>query len=335
MRRGVFSTGHLTAAAALLAAAGVALVGPELVGERARAGLEGAAAADPGGLWLAAACAAAVVVCSGLAWRTALHGCGADLGAGAACARYAVGSLVNALAPARLGSAVRIALFSRTLPERGRLLAAGGAGAAVGAARALWTAVIVAAAAAAGALPAWPAAIGAAAAAGALAAVLLASRLRARRGLARVLDAFRGLGREPLRAARLLGWASAAAGCRVAAATAAAHAVGLERPVLAAVLVVAAVDVAAVLPVTPGNLGVAAAAAALALSSAGVPAEEAIATGVAFTGVETLTSLAAGTVGLLALADRPGRRLRTLVAAAAGCVAVAAAFGATVVLPAV
>ena len=100
-------------------------------------------------------------------------------------------------------------------------------------------------------------------------------------------------------------------------------------------LVVAAVDVAAVLPVTPGNLGVAAAAAALVLGSAGVPAEAAIATGVAFSGVETLTSLAAGGVGLLALADRPERRLVTLAAAWTGCVAVAAAFGATVLLPAV
>jgi uncharacterized membrane protein YbhN (UPF0104 family) len=334
MRHGV-RRGHLAAAALALAAAAVVLVAPELFGQRVRAGIDGAAAADPDGLWLAAVCFAALVACSGLAWRTVLTGCGATLPGREACARYAVGSLVNSLAPARLGSAVRIALFARTLPGEGRLLAAGGAGAAVGAARSVWTAVLVAGAAAAGALPAWPAALGGAAAAAACCAVLVALRLRPRHRLGHVLDAFRGLGREPLRVVRLLGWTGAAAGARVAAAGAVAEAVGLQRPLAAAVLIVAAADIAAFLPVTPGNLGVAAAAAALALGASGVPTAAAIAAGVAFSGVETLTSLAAGSLGLLALADRPGRRHVTLAAAGAGCVLVAAAFGATVLLPAV
>jgi uncharacterized membrane protein YbhN (UPF0104 family) len=332
MRQGV-TRGHVAAAAVALATAGFLLASPELFGERLRAGIDGAARADPAGLWLAALCFAGVVACSGLAWRTVLRGCGATTSGGDACARYATGSLVNSLAPARLGSAVRIALFARTLPEEGRLLAAGGAGAAVGAARAVWTALLVAIAAATGAVPAWPAALGAAAACAAVAAVLVAVRLRRRHGLVHVLDAFRALGRDPLRAGRLVGWTGAAAACRVVAAAAVAQAVGLDQPLLAAVLVVAAVDLAAILPVTPGNLGVAAAAAALVLGSSGVAAAPAIAVGVAFSGVETLTSLTAGCLGLLALADRPGRRALTLATAAAGCALVAGAFGATVVLP--
>jgi uncharacterized membrane protein YbhN (UPF0104 family) len=332
MRQGV-TRGHVAAAAVALATAGFLLASPELFGERLRAGIDGAAHADPAGLWLAALCFAGVVACSGLAWRTVLRGCGATTSGGDACARYATGSLVNSLAPARLGSAVRIALFARTLPEEGRLLAAGGAGAAVGAARAVWTALLVAIAAATGAVPAWPAALGAAAACAAVAAVLVAVRLRRRHGLVHVLDAFRALGRDPLRAGRLVGWTGAAAACRVVAAAAVAQAVGLDQPLLAAVLVVAAVDLAAILPVTPGNLGVAAAAAALVLGSSGVAAAPAIAVGVAFSGVETLTSLTAGCLGLLALADRPGRRALTLATAAAGCALVAGAFGATVVLP--
>jgi uncharacterized membrane protein YbhN (UPF0104 family) len=331
--------GHLAVAGLALAAAAVVLVSPELLGERTRAGLAGAANADPGGLWLAAGAFVAVIACSGFAWRTVLRGCGATLGGVDACARYATGSLVNSLAPARLGTAVRIALFSRTLDGEGRLLAAGGAGAAVGAARAVWTAAIVGAAGIAGGLPLWPAAVAAAAVLAGIVAVLVACRIRRRAGIAHVLDGFRALGRQPARAASLLGWTGAAALSRLAAAAAAGHAVGLERPVAAALLIVAAVEVAAALPVTPGNLGVGAAAVALVLTSTGAPSRDAIAAGVAFTGVETLTSIVAGalgTLGALGLIDRPGRRRGLAVAAAsAGCLVVAVAFGATVVLPSV
>jgi uncharacterized membrane protein YbhN (UPF0104 family) len=328
--------GHLAVAGLALAAAGVVFVSPDLLGERTRAGLAGAANADPGGLWLAAACFVAVIVCSGFAWRAVLRGCGAGLGGGDACARFATGSLVNSLAPARLGTAVRIALYSRTLEGEGRLLTAGGAGAAVGAARALWTAAIIGSAGFVGGLPTWPAAVAGVAVIAGVGAVLAACRIRRRAGVAHVLDGFRALGRRPARAAWLLAWTGGAALARIFAAAAAAHAVGLARPLVAALLVVAAVEVASALPVTPGNLGVGAAAIALVLTTTGSPSTDAIATGVAFSGVETLTSIVVGALGALALADQPGRRRSLAVAAAAaGCLVVAVAFGATVVLPSV
>jgi phosphatidylinositol alpha-mannosyltransferase len=333
MRYGV-TRGRLAFAGLALAAPGLVVLAPELFGERTRAGIAGAAHADPRGLWLAAALFCGVIACSGLAWCTVLRGCGARLAPHDACARYATGSLVNSLAPARIGTAVRIALFSRVLEGEGRLLTAAGAGAAVGAARAAWTAALVGTAALAGGVPAWPAAVAAGAVAAGAGAVLVAHRFRPRRRIAHVLDAFRALAGRPARAARLLGWAGAASLSRVAAAAVVAQAVGLEQPVLAALLVVAAVDVSAALPVTPGNLGVGAAAVALVLTSSGVASRDAIATGIAFTAVETATSIAVGALGTLLLVDRPGlRRGVALSTAAAGCAVVAAAFGATVVLP--
>jgi uncharacterized membrane protein YbhN (UPF0104 family) len=224
-------------------------------------------------------------------------------------ARFATGSLVNSLLPARAGTAVRIALFSRTLTGEGRLLTAGGASVATGAARAFWTAVVVAAAALAGGVPAWPAAIAALLAAGAAAAVVLAPRLRMRR-LSPLLEAFAAIRRRPARAARLVGWCGLVVVARLAAAASVASAVGIESPFVAALLVVAAVDAASALPLTPGNLGVAAAAIALVLRSSGASGEDALAVAVAFTGLETLTSIAVGTASVLALVVRPRLRSR-------------------------
>jgi uncharacterized membrane protein YbhN (UPF0104 family) len=191
-------------------------------------------------------------------------------------------------------------------------------------------------AAAIGHLPAWPAAVAALAAGAAVGAAALAGRLRGRARILSVLEAFGALRRSPALAARLVAWTAGAAACRLAAAAAVGQAVGLGRPLVVAVLVVAAVDVAAVLPVTPGNLGVSAAAIALVLSSAGMPAGPSLAAGIAFSAVETLTSLAVGSLAALSLVDLSGRRRGVAFAtAAAGCLAVAAAFGATVLLPAV
>ena len=73
-----------------------------------------------GWLWVAAAAFGAGLICAGCAWRAATHlPDRVD-----ACARYGVGSLVNSLAPAHAGDAVRLALFAKASPDS-RLLTAG------------------------------------------------------------------------------------------------------------------------------------------------------------------------------------------------------------------
>ena len=61
-----------------------------------------------------------------------------------ASARYCTGSIVNALAPARIGTAVRFALFSRALHNDGRLWTVGGIAGSLSAVRAMWLAVVLA-----------------------------------------------------------------------------------------------------------------------------------------------------------------------------------------------
>ena len=136
----------------------------------------------------------------------------------------------------------------------------------------------------------------------------------------------------------MLGWIGLATLARIAAATAIASAFGIENPLLAAMLVVPALELAGTLPLTTGNIGVASAAAAFALKAHGVGADVALSAGIAFGAVETLTSLAfgAGSALYLAGAVSPGSRRRlTTAVAAAGCLALGAAFGATVLFPVV
>ena len=57
---------------------------------------------------------------------------------------------------------------------------------------------------------------------------------------------------------------------RVLAATAIAAAFGVDQPLAAAVLIIPALDLAGILPLTPGNVGVASAAVAFALTAHGV-----------------------------------------------------------------
>ncbi|MGI8973455.1 MAG: lysylphosphatidylglycerol synthase domain-containing protein [Gaiella sp.] len=123
-------------------------------------------------------------------------------------------------------------------------------------------------------------------------------------------------------------------GFKVAAVTAIAAAFGVERPLAAALVVVPAIELAAVLPVTPGNAGVASAAVAFALGAHGVEATTALAAGIAFGATEMLASIAVGAAGALILAGpvvRPALR-RTAVGVLSASVSLA--FAITVVLPA-
>ncbi|HEY7206950.1 MAG TPA: lysylphosphatidylglycerol synthase domain-containing protein [Gaiellaceae bacterium] len=306
---------------------------PQLLGARINAALDLLGEASPEWLWLAVLGFVCSLVGAAGAWCSAVRLCGGRLGLLDANGRYGVGSLVNTFVPARAGDAVRIALFSRTVDHPDRLWATGGAVAAVGAARAVGLGVLVVCGAALGATPLWPLLV-----VGALTGLVAAVAWKARTSVARshaahVLDAFRALGREPLAGARILGWVGLATAGRVGAAAAVAAALGVPRPLAAALIIVPALDLAGMMPLTPGNLGIASGAVAMALQAHGVGLTEAISAGIAFHALETAISVLYGTVGALVVAgDSITGTRRWVLAGVAACAALAtvAALGTTV-----
>jgi uncharacterized membrane protein YbhN (UPF0104 family) len=100
-------------------------------------------------------------------------------------------------------------------------------------------------------------------------------------------------------------------------------------------LIIPALDLAGLLPITPGNVGVASAAVAFALASQGVGSDLALSAGIAFGVVETLTTLTLGCGSLLYFAGcrTDASRWRTAAVSVCGCLALGAAFGATVLAP--
>ncbi len=318
-----------------LAALAVLALTPQLLGDRLAAGIDGLGDAAPLWLWMAGAAFAGSLVASACGWASALTRCGGSTTTADATARYCTGSLVNALAPARAGTAVRFALFSRVLHGEGRLWTVGGVATSLAAVRALWLAVVLALGSASGALPRWPIA---ALLLAALVAGLVAWRARSTRPGRRfghVLDAFRVLGRCPWAAARLVGWVGLAMGLRLAAAAGIAAAFGVDEPLAAALIIIPALDLAGILPLTPGNIGVASAAVAFALKASGAASGVAVSAGIAFGAVETLTTLALGCGSLLYFAGSrvEAQRWRPALVSALGCCAIAGAFGATVLFP--
>jgi uncharacterized membrane protein YbhN (UPF0104 family) len=306
---------------------------PSLLGRRVSEAFAGLGAADPAGLWAAALAFASMTVCGALAWRAALRASGSPLPVVDTSARYAVGCGLNALAPAHIGSAVRVALLGRV--TNGGCWTVGGAAAAVGVTRAVWLGALIALGSAGGVLPRWPLLVIGGLVAAALAAGWLSRRVSLPPRLEQLMTAFRSLASSPRDLAIVSGWALAGATAKVLAATAVVGAMGIDNPLRAALVLVPAVELAAVLPVTPGNVGVASAAVALALGSQGVDSRTALSAGIAFGAVELLTGIVIGAAGALALADRwvrPYVRV-AVVGAAAGIAAIA--FGATVLLPAV
>jgi uncharacterized membrane protein YbhN (UPF0104 family) len=266
--------------------------------------------AQPGWVFLSAVCCGCALLCSARAWDVGLRVCGGRAPFGQIAARYSVGSLVNSVAPAHLGGAARVALMARTLPCSDRLWQAGGVGAAVAVARALALALLVFAAAALGRIPLWPAPLLAAAVAGVF---LLASRGAHRFGgrVGSLLCVFGRLGRRDAGGPRLAGWICCSTAARIAAATAAAAALGIGRPLWVGVVLLAAVALAGLLPLTPGNIGTGAGAATLALHSVGVGLGESLALGVAFQAIETFAGVTLGLLGTAHLAA-PGTPMRRL-----------------------
>jgi uncharacterized membrane protein YbhN (UPF0104 family) len=229
---------------------------------------------------------------------------------------------------------VRVALFARRVDGEGGIWRVGGVGAAVGAVRAVWLAVVLAVAAALGAVPAWPLTLVALLVAAAAIAAAASRRVRRSGRVAHVLDAFRELGRRPGSLAAVAGATAAGMTLKLAGAAAVATSLGLDRPWLAAIVLVPAVELAAVLPLTPGNIGVSSAAVAVAVGATGVDSRTALAAGIAFGAVETLASIAVGAAGALSLGAPVMRPATRLAAASAATIAVASLYGVTVVLPA-
>ena len=284
--------------------------------------------ARPIWLWAAAAGFLGSVLASSAVWRGAFRLCGAELSHSDAAARYGLGSLVNGISPARIGEPVRLALFGRSLPGGDRAWRTGGALGVITAARALVFALVVVAAAAAGAMPLRPVAY--------LAGFVVVTGLVAfavrdrtpRTHVAHLLDAFREIGRSPVGGARIVGWVAVSTAARFAGAVAIAAALGVPSPVSAALVILPALNIAGLIPLS-GNLGITSGAVAVALHTHGVKMSQALTTGLAFHAVETAAGLAFGLGGVLYLVRFDARRL--VVAGAAACLV--AAFAATVLVP--
>jgi uncharacterized membrane protein YbhN (UPF0104 family) len=308
---------------------------PQLLGDRVADAVDGLAAAEASWLWLAAFAFGGSLFASASGWASALTRCGGTTTRPDATARYCTGSLVNAVAPARLGSAVRFALFARVLPNEGRIWTAGGVATSLGAIRLLWLALVLALGSAFGQLPRWPIALLLLGVAAATAVAWRARNSRPGTRFAHVLDAFRVLGRCPRAAAQIAGWIGLGMGMRLVAAAGVAAAFGIDSPVTAALLIIPALDLAGLLPITPGNVGVASAAIAFVLAAQGVGSDLALSAGIAFGVVETLTTFALGCGSLLYFAGcrTDARRWRTAAVSVCGCLALGAAFSATVLVP--
>lgn len=214
--------------------------------------------------------AAATASC-GLVWHHSLSRAGGRLGRIDACARYGVGSLVNSFAPAKLGDVVRLGLLLEALPKGGRRRIGRCFVTVQGARTATLAALVIAAAA-----PGWLAAFAVLPLVGAL---VLPRDAR------------------PLLALSLLAPAAKVAGVALVL-----GALDARSPLQTAVAVVPALELAAVLPLTPGNVGVASTAAAMALHAGGMPMPDAISAGIVVHGIETAAGVCYGTAATLIVA---------------------------------
>jgi uncharacterized membrane protein YbhN (UPF0104 family) len=104
---------------------------------------------------------------------------------------------------------------------------------------------------------------------------------------------------------------------------------------LAAALVVPALELSGTMPLTPGNVGLASGAVAMALYAHGVDLTTALTVGIAFHAVETVVGIVFGLASALFLApfSSPSVRRRTTLAVGfATSIALVGAFGATVLV---
>lgn len=319
-RSSLLGLGLLVAAAALVA-------GTQAGRGRLTQALDVVGRVHPAWLLLAGLGFAVALLSTAAAWEVGLRACGGRSTYTQVAARCAIGSLVNSVAPAHLGGAVRVGLLSRTLPGRDPVWRTCGVGGAVAMARTLALAVLVFGAAAAGRIPLWPAPL---LAVGALVVLAVCARLSERVAgrVGSLLQTFRSQARSPRRGLDLLAWIACSFAARLAATVAIVAALGIPRPLPVAVVLLAAVALAGVLPLTPGNIGAGAAAATVALHGTGLGFNVALALGITFQAIETCAGVMLGIAGT-AVVSAPGTRLRRWSFALAGATAllVAASVG--------
>jgi uncharacterized membrane protein YbhN (UPF0104 family) len=292
---------------------------PTLLGHRLHPALTALAGGDRRWLTIAAASFGVAFLATVLAWRAAFAAVGARLCPREAAARLGIGCAVNSFAPAKLGDAVKVALCARALEGSGRMWRGSGVYAALAAARSVALAAIVVAASVTGALPLWPVFALIGLIAGVAAAAALSRRLRSHPRITQLLEGTAALARSPRAAATVIAWSLAVQLARFLGAVAVARALALPHPVLAALVIAPALDLAGVFPITPGSFGVGSGAIAMALASRGIGLDQALAVGLAMQALETVVSLAAGALGgLYLLRLNPVVQRWTMRAAVAG-----------------
>jgi uncharacterized membrane protein YbhN (UPF0104 family) len=290
--------------------------------------------ADASRPWLAVSFVAflGAFVCTVGAWRSALAAAGARLCPKQAAARLGIGSMVNAFTPAKLGDAVKITLCARAIDAPDRMWTATGTYTALAAARSLTLAGLVVAASATHALPIWPVflLVGSASVVGVIA--VASTRFRSHHRIASFLAGVSALAkdRRALRGVAL--WTVGMQLFRLAGTIAVVLAFGLPHPLLAALVILPALDLAGAVPLTPGSFGIGGGAVAVALTSRGIGMTDALATGLAIQAVETMVSVTCGSLGLAYLMQ-PSERVSRVAARTAlvgGAAALAAVLGAAI-----
>ncbi len=314
----------MISAFALAALAAVAMT-PGLLGSRVASAFSALGGANQGWLLLAITGFVGAFVCTVGAWRAGFAAAGGKISSRRAAAGLGIGQMVNSFAPAKLGDAVKIALLSRAIDAPGRLWTGGGVYAALAAARSLALALLVVVASITGAVPLWPVFVLCAMVAALAVAGRLSGRVRSHPRIAQVLAGFTALERSPRALATVCGWTLGMVACRLGATVAVAAALGIPHPLLAALLILPALDVASAFPITPGSIGIGSGAVAVALAGRGIAMPQALGTGFAMQALETLVSISAGSMGALYLAhEHAGVRRWTLrVAAVGGSAAIA------------
>lgn len=273
--------------------------------------------ARPEWVAVAALCFLSAALASAAAWRSAITSSAGSIGFADATARYAVGGLVNTFVPFRLGDAVRVGLLSRAYKQSGRLLTTTGVCAFLGVSRGVALGLLLLPAAALGILPLRMLAL-----AGLLlalaAAVCVWAPKRVEGIVARLLDAFRLIGRSRRASARVLGWLVLSSASRLVAAAAAASALGIPRPLVAATIIVPALELSNLVPLTPGNFGITSGVVALALTGQGVNGTTALSVGIGFHAVETVVGISFGLAGAIKLAGMALPRAQRIAALSGG-----------------
>jgi uncharacterized membrane protein YbhN (UPF0104 family) len=303
-----------------LAALGTVAMTPGLLGGRVASAVSVLGGANQNWLLLAIVGFVGAFACTVGAWRAGFAAAGGVVCPKRAAAGLGIGSMVNSFAPAKLGDAVKVALLSRAIEGPGRLWTGGGVYAALAAARSLALALLVVVASITGAVPLWP--VFALCAMVAVLAVVgaLSGRVRRHPRIAQVLEGFAALERSPRALATVLAWTLGMVACRLGATVAVSAALGLPHPLLAALLILPALDVASAFPITPGSIGIGSGAVAVALAGRGIAIPQALGTGFAMQALETLVSITAGSMGALYLASEHAvvRRWTIRVAAVGG-----------------